>query len=127
MKQYEEFVLAVVQADPVYLDLDASTDKACSLIEQAGRKGAALVAFAETWLPGYPYMWSEPFPADVRTAYLANSVEIPSPITDRAVPRCKESRSGCGNRSSRTRDEHRRHHLLHDALHRTGGRSPRSA
>jgi hypothetical protein len=83
MKQHEEFILAVIQADPVYFDTDASTEKACSLIEEAGHKGAALIAFGETWLPGYPHMWFEPFPADVRTAYLANAVEIPSPATDR--------------------------------------------
>ncbi|MCP4405937.1 MAG: carbon-nitrogen hydrolase family protein [bacterium] len=106
MKQYEKFVLAVVQADPVYLDVDASTDKACSLIKEAGQKGAALVAFGETWLTGYPFIWSQSFPADVRIAYLANAVEIPSPATDRLCRAAQQADLdvviGVAERDSRT-------------------------
>ncbi len=94
MTTYQEFTLAVVQAAPVFFDRDASTEKACQLIEEAAHLGGTLAAFGEAWLPGYPFfvfsggasvspddwwkLWSK-----ASAEYLANAVEIPSPTTDR--------------------------------------------
>ncbi len=86
MTTYAEFTLAAVQAAPVYFDREASTEKACRLIEEAAQKGATLAAFGETWLPGYPFFHSEgrsQLRTKAATEYLANAVEIPSPTTDR--------------------------------------------
>ncbi len=47
-------VVSIIQASPVFMNLDASVTRAVGLIEQAARKGAKLIAFGETWLPGYP-------------------------------------------------------------------------
>ena len=49
------FLAAVVQASPIYLDIDATVDKTIDLIGEAARGGAKLIAFPETWIPGYPY------------------------------------------------------------------------
>ena len=86
MTEYPEFTLAAIQSSPIYLDLEASTEKACHLIEEAAGKGADIAAFSETWLPGYPFFY--PYPINTPrwnqavTAYISNGVEIPSQTTD---------------------------------------------
>ncbi len=93
MTEYATFRLAAIQAAPVYFDREASTEKACTLIEQAGVEGATIAAFGETWLPGYPfYLWTSKFDEDLWRAsaeYLENAVEIPSPTTDRLCASAK--------------------------------------
>jgi len=46
---------AAVQAAPVFLDLDATVEKAIALIGQAAKQDVRLIAFPETWIPGYPF------------------------------------------------------------------------
>jgi nitrilase len=85
MTHFSEFTVAVAQASPIFFDREASTEKACQFIREAAEKDAKLVAFGETWLPGYPkFAWQS---GDERwweaaAEYLENAVEIPSPTTD---------------------------------------------
>lgn len=83
--EFRDFTLAAVQAAPVYLDRDASIEKACRLIDAAGAKGADLAVFGETWVPGYAAFaaWPEKqgFGKHLRQ-FVVNGVEIPSPATD---------------------------------------------
>lgn len=57
MRTLPIFKAAAVQAAPIFLDTDATVDKACALISEAAGNGAALIAFPEVFVAGYPY-WS---------------------------------------------------------------------
>lgn len=55
MTQYRA---AAVQAAPVFLDLDRTVEKTIAFIEQAAKQDVRLIAFPETWIPGYPlWIW----------------------------------------------------------------------
>ena len=52
------YKVAAVQAEPIWFDLDATVTKTIDLIGQAANADAQLVAFPETWIPGYPhFLW----------------------------------------------------------------------
>lgn len=96
MEKYAKFRLAAIQAAPVFFDLEASTQKACLLIQEAAKQGATIAAFSETWLPGYPFfIWGKSedrqLPWKAAADYLANAVEIPGPITDRLCAAAKQA------------------------------------
>ena len=44
----QKVTVGIVQASPVFMNLEASLAKAVSLIEEAAKKGAQIVAFGET-------------------------------------------------------------------------------
>jgi nitrilase len=107
MTEMKEFKIAAIQASPFFFDPDASAEKACGLIAKAGRSGAVLAAFGETWLPGYPFFAEFPDIDRARTVYLANAVEIPGPVTSRLCDAAKKAgidvAIGVAERDSRTR------------------------
>ncbi len=50
--------LAIVQAPPVFLDIEKTIDQTCEYINEAAKNGADLVMFPEAYLPGYPsWVW----------------------------------------------------------------------
>ena len=57
--------VALVQAEPVFLDANATVDKALDCVQKAAEQGARLIAFGETWLPGYPF-WIDVSPNAAR-------------------------------------------------------------
>jgi aliphatic nitrilase len=83
---FPKFKAAAVQAEPVPLDREATVDKACSLIEEAGRNGAKVIAFPEGFIPGHPD-WLYFYPPDEAMKrfyrdFFKNCVEVPSQATD---------------------------------------------
>jgi len=57
MNTYPAYKVAAAHVAPVFLDLQATVQKACSLIGEAARNGARLIAFPETYIPAFP-VWS---------------------------------------------------------------------
>jgi len=56
-----KFKIAAVQDTPVYLDKNATIEKACELIQEAASNGAKLVVFPEGFISGYPdWVWVLP-------------------------------------------------------------------
>jgi aliphatic nitrilase len=49
------FRAAAIQDTPVWMDKRRSIAKACDLILKAGQGGAQIVAFPESFIPGFPY------------------------------------------------------------------------
>ena len=72
---HAKYKAAVVQAAPVWIDLEGTVAKTIRYIEEASKEGAKLIAFPETWIPGYPwYIWvGTPAWAIGRGSYSATS------------------------------------------------------
>ncbi len=91
------FRLAAIQAAPVFLDREATVEKACALIAEAGAAGARLAVFPELFVPCYPvWVWFIP-PGkthDLRALYtelLDNAVTVPSATTDRLCTAARDA------------------------------------
>ena len=85
---HPKYKVAAVQAAPVWLDLDATVDKCIHFIEEAREKGCKLIAFPETFIPGYPWhIWlGAPAWAIARgfvQRYFDNSLSYDSPQAER--------------------------------------------
>jgi nitrilase len=78
--------VAAVQAAPVFLDTEASLEKALTLIEKAAAEGARLIVFPETFLPAWPAWVDEVLPGEDAAWHLRlleQSVVVPGPVTER--------------------------------------------
>lgn len=77
---------AIIHAAPIFLELNPSVDKACSLITESARNGAQLVAFPETYVPAFP-VWSalrSPiYNHELFQRLAANSMTVPGPQLER--------------------------------------------
>ena len=93
--QHPKYRVAAVQAAPAFLDLDAGVDKAVKLIAEAAKGGAKLVAFPETWIPGYPwFIWldSPAWGMQFIQRYHDNSLVYGTPQADRIAQAAREYR-----------------------------------
>ena len=84
-ENYPKFKAASVQDSPVYLNRKATVEKACSLMAQASKNDAKLVAFPEAFVPGYPYwIWLDVHSENYSffRKLFDEAVVIPGPATD---------------------------------------------
>lgn len=95
--KFEKVKLAAVQASPVFLNREATVDKACRLIKEAGEAGANFVGFPESFIPGHPVWYLFEISAagsramDLATELYKNSVVIPGPDTDKLCAAAREA------------------------------------
>jgi nitrilase len=77
--------IAAVQAAPVFLDREATIEKAARLAKEAAAEGAQLVAFPEAFVPTYPdWVWRTTPWADGEwyARFADQSVDVPGPACD---------------------------------------------
>lgn len=83
--------VAIIQARPIYYDLQATLEKAQDLLHDAAGQGAQLVTFGETWFPGYPSwldwcpnmaLWDYAPTKEVFARLHENSITIPGAEID---------------------------------------------
>jgi nitrilase len=82
-------LVAAAHVSSVMLDKAASLEKACAMVEEAGRQGVELVCFPETFLPGFPYwinLYAPGVQHDIYLAYADQSVDL---STDELAPLLK--------------------------------------
>ncbi len=85
-----------MQAAPVFLDREATVEKAVALIEEAGRGGAQIVGFPEGFIPAHP-IWFHFHPGTDRQAtrflveLFKNGLEVPGPEIDTLAAAAKQA------------------------------------
>ncbi|MUV02456.1 carbon-nitrogen hydrolase family protein [Flavobacterium rakeshii] len=93
MLELPKFKAAAVQAAPVFLNVEATVDKACSIVAEASGNGASLVAFPEVFVAGYPYWNWIMTPVQGSKWYevlYKNSIAVPGPEVARICEAAKE-------------------------------------
>jgi nitrilase len=90
--------VAAAQATPVFLNKKATVEKACRLIDEAGKNGAKLVVFPEAFIPGYPdWVWVIPNHKNVElnklySELVQNAISIPDESTDLLCAAAKKAK-----------------------------------
>ncbi len=93
--ELQKVKLAAVQAASVFLDREATVDKACAIIREAGANGADIIGFPEGFIPAHP-AWYGYLPAaggksiPLANKLFQNAVEIPGPATDALAAACRD-------------------------------------
>jgi aliphatic nitrilase len=87
--------VAAAQFAPVYLDRDATVDKACDLIAQAARNDARLIVFPETYIPAYPYWSLAIAPFIARQTYFPKLFEQSITVGDESTQKLCAASKAC--------------------------------
>lgn len=91
--------VAAVQAEAVALDLPGTLERTRALVAAAAARGARVVAFPETWLPGYPAwldccrdvgLWDHEPVKRLFVRLRESSVVVGGPVTDELAALARE-------------------------------------
>ncbi|MGF1462928.1 MAG: carbon-nitrogen hydrolase family protein [Maricaulaceae bacterium] len=86
--------IAAAQAASPFFDVQEGVERACDWIRRAGEQGVRLLAFGESWLPGYPFFIDAPLSPlwwEAAADYLANAVTVPGPEIDAIAAAAKSA------------------------------------
>jgi aliphatic nitrilase len=93
MRDYPKFKACSAHVAPVFLDARATVEKACSLIAEAAKNGAKLIAFPESYVPGFPVWLAVQAPIhnhDFFKRFAAESIEVPGPEVQQLCDAARE-------------------------------------
>lgn len=96
MDKYPRLKVAAVQAAPVFLNREATVEKSCRLILEAGSNGAKIAVFPECFISGYPewlrfYPFSHTVCLRLGRDLFDSAMEIPSEATDALCRAAKQA------------------------------------
>ena len=82
MVKYPKFKACAAHVAPIFLDAEATVQKACALMAEAAKAGAQLIAFPESFVPGFPIWAGCQAPIKNHEFFkrlTAHSIEVPGP------------------------------------------------
>ena len=94
MPDHPKFKACAAHVAPIFLDAEATVQKACSLIVEASRAGARLIAFPESFVPGFPVWAGVQAPIKNHEFFkrlAANSIEVPGPEVARLCEAARDN------------------------------------
>ena len=78
----QKVTVAAAHLAPVYLDTQATVDKVCAYILEAANAGVQLIAFPESFIPGFP-VWPAVSPPiynhNLFSTFASQSLHVPGP------------------------------------------------
>jgi aliphatic nitrilase len=93
MIEYPKVKVCAAHVAPIFLDSRATIEKACALTAEAAGAGAQLIAFPESFVPGFPLWAAVQAPIKSHEYFkrlAANSVEVPGPDLQRLCSVARE-------------------------------------
>ena len=87
--------VAAAHLAPIFLDAAKSIEKACAMIDEAARNSAHLIAFPESFIPGFPVWASVRAPIknhDLFRRLAANSIRVDGPEIERVREAARRNR-----------------------------------
>jgi nitrilase len=80
--RHQKVTVGAAHVAPVYLNAQATVEKACRLIAEAASGGADLIAFPESFVPGFP-VWPSVSPPirnhSLFELFVSQSIRVPGP------------------------------------------------